>query len=105
MYFGSVTAIRGSVTVSHGASVGASSRQDTTVAFQGAVVGDKVLTTPAVANGNAAIVSVPSPDVTTAGVITISVGNLSTATQSAGTAVAYDITILHPTGESNTASA
>jgi len=94
--------LRGQVTVSHGASIAASSRQDTTAAFTGAAVGDKPKITPAAVNASASIIVVESPAVTTANVITVSVANIGTTTVAAGTAVVYNVDLFKNTGQSST---
>lgn len=91
------TLLRGQVTISHGANIAAGATQDTTAAFTSAVIGDKVLATPAVAPASGILVGA-SPAVTTAGQVTISVANITTATVAAGTAVVYDVTLVRPTG-------
>ena len=90
--------LRGQVTINHGANIAAASRQDSTVAFAGAAVGDQVRASPAVVNASASIVTVESPAVTTAGVVTVSVANIGAATVAAGTAVLYNITVFRATG-------
>ncbi len=97
----SANIIRGSVTISHGANIAGASRQDTTAAFNGAAIGDKPMCTPAVVNASASIVTVESPLVTTAGIITVSVANLSSATAAAGPAVVYSVSLIKATGEDN----
>ncbi len=101
MFQGNANILRGSVTVNFGASIAGSARTDTTVAFTNAAVGDQVVVNPAVVNPNTAVVPCPSPVVTTANVITISVANLSTATTTAGTAVVYRVALIKQTGASN----
>ena len=99
--FGNAAIARGQVTVSHGASVPANSRQDTTVAFNGAVVGDKAVVSPAAAPATGIIVVEPIV-CTVAGAITVSVANITTATVAAGTAVVYNITLIKNAGQSST---
>ena len=102
MQGGNANTFRGSVTISHGASIAASSRQDTTASFPGAVVGDKPICSPAAANASASIITVASPLVTTAGLISVSVANIGTATVAAGTAVVYNVELVRQTGQSAT---
>ncbi len=101
MFQGNANILRGSVTVSFGASIAGSARTETTVAFTNAQVGDQVVATPAIANPNAAVVPCESPVVTTANVISISVANLSTATTTAGTAVVYRVALIKQSGATN----
>ena len=99
MFEGNLAAVRGSVTVNHGANIAAATTQQTTVAFTGAEVGDRVLSQPAAAPA-AGIAVTESPAVTTANVITVCVANVTTATVAAGTAVVYNVTLLKPRGVS-----
>lgn len=101
MFQGNANILRGSVTVSFGASIAGSARTDTTVAFPNAAVGDQVIATPAVAFANPSVVPCESPVATTANVITISVANQSTATTTAGTAVVYRVSLIKATGAAN----
>jgi hypothetical protein len=102
MKLGNAAIYRGQVTISHGANIASVSRQDTTAAFAGAVVGDKPKITPAVVNASASIIVVEAPTVTTAGLITVSVANIGAATVAAGTAVVYNVDLIRLTGQSNT---
>lgn len=102
MKLSNTVSLRGQVTISHGASIAANSRQDTTATFAGAAIGDKPKITPAVVNASASIVVVESPTVTTVNVITISAANIGTATVAAGTAVVYNVDLLRNTGQSST---
>lgn len=92
---------RGSVTINHGTSIAATARADFTASFPGAEVGDNVVATPQAVPATGVGV-LASPRVTTAGVVTVSLANLTGATQAAGTAVGYNITLIKPTGNSNT---
>lgn len=98
MKLSNTNTLRGNVTISHGANIAANSRQDTTVAFTGAAVGDLPHVTPAAVNASASIVTVASPAVTTAGIVTVSVANIGTATVAAGTAVVYNVVLVKATG-------
>lgn len=100
MFLANAGVLRGQVTVSHGANVAANSRAETTVAFAGAAVGDGVLCIPAVANASASILTPQAPTVTTAGIISVPVANIGTATVAAGTAVVYNVWVFQATGES-----
>ncbi len=97
---GNTSSVRGSVTISHGANIAAQTRQDTTVAFANAALGDKCLVAPAAAPA-AGIVVVEPIVCTVAGQITVSVANITTATVAAGTAVVYNITLIKNTGQVN----
>lgn len=102
MQGGNANTFRGSVTINHGVNIAAASRQDTTAPFPGAIVGDKPVVTPAVSNASASIITVASPLVTTAGVITVSVANIGAATVAAGAAVVYNVELVRQTGQSST---
>lgn len=99
--FGNTASARGQVTINHGASIAANTRQDSTVAFNGAAVGDKVLVNPAAAPATGIVVVEPIV-CTVAGQITVSVANITTATVAAGTAVVYNITLFKLSGQSST---
>lgn len=101
MFVGNANILRGSVSVNHGASIAGSARTDFTASFTNAQVGDRVVANAAVVNPNPAVAHVESPVVTTAGVITVSLINLGSATTTAGTAVTYNITLIKNTGEDN----
>jgi hypothetical protein len=98
---GNLAGARGQVTISHGASIAANTRQDTTVAFNGAQLGDRAFVNPAAAPA-AGIIVVEPIVCTVAGQITVSVANITTATVAAGTAVVYNITLIKNTGQSST---
>lgn len=76
--------------------VTAASTKDVTYAIAGAAVGDRVHAQPQAAN-SAGIVSSDS-FVSSAGVVTTRFSNPTTANIAAGTAVAYDITLIKATG-------
>ncbi len=101
MFEGNANILRGSVTISHGASIAATARTDFTASFTNAAVGDRVIANPAVVNPNPAVIQLESPVVTTANVITVSLGNLTTVTTTAGTAVVYQVTLIKNTGAAN----
>ncbi len=99
--FAAATILRGQATVNVGTIAGAS-RADNTVAFTGAALGDKPIISPAAVNASASVIVVASPVVTTAGIITVSTANLSSATVAAGTAIVYNISVIKNVGASNT---
>lgn len=101
MFQGNANILRGSVTINHGASIAGTARTDFTASFTNAAVGDRVVANPAVVNPNPAVTQYVSPVVTTANVITVSLGNLGSATTTAGTAVVYHVTLIKATGEDN----
>lgn len=97
MFDSNMTGVRGSVTITHGANIAAATTQQTTAALASALVGDRVICFPAAAPV-AGIAVTESPVVTTAGVITVCVANVTTATVAAGTAVVYNVQLIRPTG-------
>ena len=99
--FSAANIIRGQVTVNVG-TVAANARTDSTVAFAGAALGDKPVISPATVNASASIITVASPSVTTAGVITVVTANLGTNTVAAGTAVVYNVSLIKQVGQSQT---
>ena len=99
--FAAANIIRGQVTVNVG-TVAANSRGDNTVAFAGAALGDKPVISPAAVNASASIVTVGSPSVTTAAVITVCTANIGTNTVAAGTAVVYNVSLIKQVGASQT---
>lgn len=101
MFQGNANILRGSVTINHGASIAGTARTDFTASFTNVAVGDRVIASPAVVNPNPAVIQCPSPVCTTANVISVSLGNLGTATTTAGTAVVYQVTVIKATGEDN----
>lgn len=98
---GNKTGLWGTVTINHTTSIAANSRQDTTVAFANAVIGDTVLVNPQAAPA-AGVVVVPPIRCTVAGQITVSIANITTATVAPGTAVVYDIQLVNRSGNDNT---
>lgn len=91
--------LRGTVTATLTALTANGPRVDTTVAFNGAAVGDKPLVTPP-AGLSTAVLILPSPVVTTANVITISASNQETATVTVASAV-FNVSVIKNTGEDN----
>jgi len=86
---GPKSSVKGQVVLSHGASIGATSVTEATVAFAGAVVGDEVSVSPG-ANFVAGI-GLSHARVSTTDTIAIGLMNMSTATLAPGT-VTYQVT-------------
>ena len=97
MQLGNTTTLRGTITVSHGASVGTGARNDVTATFTGARVGDGVVINPVAAPAN--FISVVTPTrVITANEVQVSVVNTSSATIAAGTQVQYLVHVIKASG-------
>lgn len=94
MYFfpGNANVLRGQVTLNHGANIAGNATQDTTAAVTNAAVGDRVFVSPN-ANPASGIVVSAATSVTVAGQVSIRIGNITTATVAAGTAVVYNLSI------------
>lgn len=90
--------IRGSVTINPGA-LALNAITDTTVAFNGAVAGDKVVANPVSGLSTSASV-VMGPPATATGVITVRIANHGTTTVAGGTVIC-SISLIKNDGEDN----
>lgn len=90
--------LRGSVSIQPGA-LALNATTDTTVAFNGAEVGDKPVCSP-VSGLSSSAAMVVGPPVTLANVITVRIANLGTTTVAGGTVVA-SVSLIKSQGEDN----
>lgn len=98
MSLASANILRGSVTVQPG-TIGINARAETTVAFNGAEIGDKPVISP-VSGLSSSLSVVMGPPATTTGVISVSIANHGSTTVAAGTVVCL-VSLIKNQGEDN----